>query len=453
MPDALFDFQRHLVEWAVRIGRDAVFADCGLGKTPMQLTWAENIARKADGRVLVLTPLAVGAQTVREGVKFGVECGRSRDGSLPAERIVVANYEMLEHFQAPDFVGVVCDESSILKHFGGTTQKRVARFMSHVPYRLLCTATPAPNDYVELGTSSEALGNLGHSDMLSRFFRQTDNKTKYRMDDVRAHHAKMRQGGSHFAKLAFRASQQIGQWRLKAHAEIPFWRWVASWAKACRKPSDLGFEDGGFILPPFTENHHVVKARTPGAGKLFVTSAVGLGAEREERRRTLVERCEKVAELAAHKNPVIVWTHLNAEADRLEKIIPGAVQVAGANSDAEKEKRLLGFIDGSIRVLITKPKIAGFGLNMQHCAHVITFVTHSYESYYQAVRRCWRFGQKKPVRVDVISTEGESRVAENMARKSEQAAAMFDRILAHMKSAGGVRSTREEVQEEVPQWL
>lgn len=459
MPDFLFDFQRAIVEWAVRKGRAAIFADCGLGKTPCELVWAENVTRHTGGgRVLILTPLAVGVQTVKEGEKFGIECARSRDGRLGTARIVVSNYEQLHQFTAADFSGVACDESSILKHFSGHTQKAVTRFMAKIPYRLLLTATAAPNDYIELGTASEALGELGYTDMLSRFFKQGD-KAKYRQDEVRltSHFAEPLNGnngaGNHFAKLAFRVAQQLGQWRLKPHAEIPFWRWVASWARACRKPSDLGFADGPFILPPLNESVEVVHARRPPDGMLFTLPAFGLGEEREERKRTLAERCERAAELVRHNEPAIVWCHWNTEGNLLEKLIPDAVQVAGADSDNVKEDRLLAFQSGQMRVLITKPKIAGFGLNMQHCAHVVTFVSHSYESYYQAVRRCWRFGQTRPVRVDVIATEGEQRVAANMERKAQMAAVMFDRLVTHMQEAVTQRKDTHEQAMEVPRWL
>lgn len=452
MPDYLFPFQAALAEWSIRKGRAAIFADCGLGKTPMALCWAENVVRHTNRPVLVLTPIAVGIQMLSEGRKFGIECARSRDGTLAAgARVVITNYEQLHHFAADSFGGVVCDESSILKHFSGATQKAVTRFMAKVPYRLLCTATAAPNDYTELGTSSEALGYLGYSDMLSRFFRQSDNQS-HRMQQIKEQKA-VRGGGAYFAKLAFRAAQQIGQWRLKGHAETPFWRWVASWARACRKPSDLGFDDGPFVLPPICERTHTVSAARPPDGMLFTLPAFGLGEEREERRRTLNERCECAAGLARESESAIVWVHLNDEGNLVERLLPDSVQVAGADSDEAKEEKLMAFMAGQARVLVTKAKIAGFGLNLQRCAHVVTFATHSYESYYQSVRRCWRFGQTRPVTVDLVVTEGERRVADNMARKSAQASEMFERMIAHMNDA--MTATREVGAEtvEVPAWL
>lgn len=452
MPEFLFDFQKSLVDWAVRKGRAAIFADCGLGKTPMQLVWAENVVRKTNGRILIFTPIAVGLQTVTEGKKFSIECERSRDGKLPKSKIVITNYEQLSKFNPSDFSGVVCDESSILKHFSGTTQKEVTRFISKIPYRLLCTATAAPNDYVELGTSSEALGELNYSDMISRFFQLNQKGSRDRAE--KSLERMPGDGlGNYYQKLAFRVTQLINQWKLKSHAEIPFWRWVSSWARACRKPEDLGFPNNGFKLPSLTENYHLVKVQKPPDGMLFNLPAFGLGEEREERRRTLKERCEKVAELLNNNSVGISWCHLNPEGDLLEKLIPGSVQVSGRDDDEAKEEKITAFLSGQARVMVTKAKIAGFGLNLQRCAHVVTFVTHSYESYYQSVRRCWRFGQKNPVTVDIVATEGEQKVSQNMARKAEAAVVMFDNLIKYMHEAQSVKRTWKENKMEVPSWL
>lgn len=454
VPDSAFPFQRALIEWTCRKGRAACFADCGLGKTMMQLTWAENVARKTGGRVLVLAPLAVGSQTVREGEKFGIEVAHRRDELHKGDRIVVTNYERLHHFNPEDFSAVVCDESSILKSFGGETRKQVTRFISKTPYRLLCTATAAPNDYIELGTSSEALGELSNSEMLKRFFKYLDDKgqkSEQRLQD--SAEAIIKQDGSYYQKLAYRVAQTIGQWRLKHHAVVPFWRWVSSWARACRTPSDLGFDDGDFILPKLTENHHIITPNEPPPGMLFNCPAFGLGAERDERRRTLDERCDFVASLVNHNRPAVVWCHMNAEGDRLSETIPGARQIAGKTPEDEKLEIYDAFANGSLRVLIIKPKIGAWGLNWQHCNHVVTFATHSYEQHYQSVRRCWRFGQKRPVQVDVISTEGESRVLGNLKRKGERADAMFQHMIREMNNA--VKHTRHETIEQVeaPKWL
>lgn len=441
----LFDFQSALVEWALQ-GRAAIFADCGLGKTPMQLVWAQNVVQHTNRHVLLLTPLAVCGQTLNEARKFGIPCVRSKDGHIPdAPSIVIANYERLHLFDAQHFAGLVCDESSILKHFNGATQKAVTRFALKVPYRLLCTATAAPNDYVELGTSSEVLGELGYSDMLSRFFKQDDQF--HRLNQI-----KNKRGHDLSGQSALLAAG--GKYRLKGHAEIPFWRWVASWAKACRKPSDLGFDDGRFALPALVEREHVVVPDTPPDGFLFTIPTRGLEAERAERRRTLDKRCALVADLTAESPSAVVWCHANAEGDRLERLIPGAVQVSGAQSDDEKEDAYARFASGDARVMVTKPKIGAWGLNWQHCAHVVTFASHSYEQYYQSVRRCWRFGQRSPVTVDIVYTEGEQGVRDNMSRKSQAADQMFARLIEHMTAAQGVAAhTHTSQRIEVPAWI
>lgn len=449
LPDFLFDFQRSLVEWSIKKGRAAIFADCGLGKTAMQLTWAQNVYKHTGKPVLILTPLAVGAQTVAEASRFGVEAARSKDGKTAAP-VTVANYERLHLFDSEDFSGVACDESSIIKHATGATQKAVTRFMSKMRYRTLWTATAAPNDYTELGTSSEALGYLGYSDMLERFFKQMDQKTT---DQYERKIANLEKQANHFAKLSFRVSQAINGWRLKGHAHDHFWRWVCSWARACRKPSDIGFSDRNFHLPALNEREHMVKPERPADGMLFTLPAFGLKEERDERRRTMRERCELVAELVNHKRPAVVWCHLNPEGDLLEELIPGSVQVSGSTDDDEKEKAYEDFASGAARVIITKPKIGAWGLNWQHCNHVVTFASHSYEQYYQSIRRCWRFGQKQPVTVDIIASEGEVRVRENMARKADLADKMFSELVRHMNNSLRIERTTKTIQPEIPAWL
>lgn len=441
LPDFFFDFQRSLTEWSLRKGRSAVFADCGLGKTPMQLVWADQVVRKTNGRVLILTPLAVGPQTIREGEKFGIDCYRCSTGKPKnGASIIVTNYERLRYFKPDDFVGCVCDESSILKSFDGVRRNEITDFMRKLPYRLLCTATAAPNDYVELGTSSEALGELGHIDMLNRFFKNMQNTSDLK--------------GRYRGFSAPRAWEGK-KWRFKGHAELPFWRWVCSWARSIRKPSDLGFDDDGFILPPLIEKEHTIKARRLADGQLFAMPAVGLQEQREERRRTIEERCEKVAELVnSTGKPALVWCQLNAEGDLLERLITDGKQVSGSDSDEAKEERFLSFIDGSLRVLITKPRIAGWGLNMQHCSHVVFFPSHSYEQYYQGVRRCWRFGQKHPVKVDVVGTEGDHEVMESLKRKAQAADVMFSRLVEEMQHAMEVKKVAQfNGHVEVPGWL
>jgi hypothetical protein len=451
LPDCLFPFQRSLTEWALRRGCAAIFADCGLGKTLCQLVWAENVVRKSNGRVLILTPLAVGPQTVREGEKFGIEAAMARDGVLPKERIAIINYEQLHKYSPDDFVGLVADESSRIKHFRGSTQQQVTRFVAKLPYRLLCTATAAPNDYVEFGTSSEALGVMGQVEMLSRFFRQ---EAKVHSLNERGRRQKAAMRGERIQRLAVIAGTGSA-WRLKGHAEVPFWRWVCSWARACRRPSDLGFDDDGFILPDIIERHHEVAAKFLPDGALFARPAFGLEEEREERRRTLRERCERAAELVDHDRPAVIWCHLNAEGDLLEKMIDGSRQVAGADSDEEKVETFQAFTDSNLRVLIVKPKIGAWGLNWQHCSDVVTFASHSFEGYYQSVRRCWRFGQKNRVTVDIVSAEGEAYVRDNMARKAKAAGAMFDALVRYMSESQALTKTSSEdsVYGEVPSWL
>lgn len=432
MPDHLFDYQVALVDWALRLGRGGIFADCGLGKTPMELAWAENVHRHTGKPVLLLTPLAVGFQIVDEAEKFGHEAALSRNGKVTAP-ITVTNYEQLAKFDPDDFGGVVCDESSAIKAFDGETRAIVTEFMRRREYRLLGTATAAPNDWMELGTSSEALGALGYMDMLTRFF-VNDNRTST-------------------ARSRFAAGSRSVGFRLKGHASEPFWRWVASWARAIRRPSDFGFSDEGFVLPPLLEQTHVVEARTSRPDTLFDMPAVGLQEEREETRRTLTERCEAAAAAIADAEHAVAWCHLNDESSLLTSLIDGAVEVTGSDSPDAKEEKLAAFTHGEIRVLVTKPAIGAWGLNWQHCSRMTYFPSHSYEQYYQAVRRSWRFGQKSPVTVDLITTEGGRNILTNLHRKAEQADQMFTELVAHMNDALSVEPYVYDGEIEVPAWL
>ena len=420
LPDFLFPFQRHLVDWAIRMGRCALFEDCGLGKTPQQLVWAENVVRKTNGNVLILAPLAVAPQTIREGDKFGIEVHRSRDGQA-IKGISVINYQQLHKYNPDNYTGIVADESSILKNFDGKTRRLVTQFLAKIPYRLLCTATPAPNDFMELGTSSEALGVMGRNSMLGMFFTNDGESTQ--------------------------------QWRLKGHAKTKFWRWLASWARAVRKPSDLGYEDGDFLLPPLDLKQHTVESEVRN-GYLVPVVASSLSEQRVEKRQSLEKRCGKAAEVLPRKRPCIAWCQLNSESDLLEKLIPDAVQVRGSDSDEVKEERLNAFSAGEIRVLVTKPTIAGFGLNWQHCSDIAYFPTHSHEQFYQAIRRCWRFGQKRKVTCNLVYSDGEREVLSNMLRKERVAVEMYDGICRHM---GEVLQQKEEsngcVRVDVPKWL
>lgn len=435
LPEHLFGFQRALTEWAVMQGRGAIFADCGLGKTPMELAWADQVHRHTGKPVLMLTPLAVGFQAVQEAQKFGHEAGQSRTGHAVAP-ITITNYEQLPKFDPGDFGGVVCDESSILKSFDGVTRAAVTEFMRRIQYRLLGTATAAPNDWIELGTSSEALGGLGYMDMLTRFFTKGNRAVSSR--------GPRRPVGS---------DTGADSYRLKGHAEEPFWRWVASWARAARKPSDLGFEDRAFRLPDLITRQTIVNAERPAEGTLFDVPAVGLREEREENRRTLRERCEAASKALDDAEHAVAWCHLNDESALLTQLIDGAVEVSGSDSPYEKEEKLLAFSAGDIRVLVTKPIIGAWGLNWQHCNRMTYFPSHSYEQWYQAVRRCWRFGQKRDVIVDVIATEGGRNVLANLQRKADQADAMFSALVAHMNDALGIQGHAYDKEVEVPAWL
>jgi hypothetical protein len=430
LPEFLFGFQRHLVDWSIRRGRAAIFADCGLGKTPMELVWADAVHRHTGQPVIIATPLAVGFQFVAEAEKFGIDAAMSRDGTA-AGAITITNYEQLEKFDPFEFAGMVCDESSAIKAFDGVRRAVVTDMMRKMRYRLLGTATAAPNDYIELGTSSEALGELGHVDMLNRFF-----TNKNRTGAV---------GGT---------DSKQGSYRLKGHASEPFWRWIASWARAVRKPSDLGFDDDGFVLPELIERVTKVDPSTPRDGQLFDTPSVGFREEREEVRRTIRERCETAAALLADASPGVAWCHLNDESRMLADMIDGAVELTGSDSVDEKEAKLSAFSRGEIRVLVTKPSIGAWGLNWQHCHRMTFFPSHSYEQYYQAVRRAWRFGQTEPVTVDLVTTAGGSRTLANMQAKAAQADEMFARLIANMDEAVAITHSNNHVTDmEVPAWL
>jgi DNA modification methylase len=405
---ALYPFQAHVVRWALRRGRAAVFADCGLGKTPMQLEWATRVVEHTGGRVLILAPLAVGAQTGREAHKFGVDAVYARDlrnaGSSP---IVVTNYERLERFVGEEWAGIVLDESSILKSYDGKTRRDLTDFAQSIPFRLACTATPAPNATDELANHAEFLGVLTGKEMLALFFTQDGNTT----------HA----------------------WRLKGHARRPFWRWLASWAIAARRPSDLGFDDASFVLPPLRVEQQTVASVSSGTEGLFPVEASTLSERRDARRRSLADRVAGAARLVnGSDEPWVVWCDLNAESEALTAAIPGAVEVRGSDSAEHKERALVDFSEGRVRVLVTKPSIAGFGMNWQHCARMVFVgLSDSYEQFYQAVRRCWRFGQTRPVVAHVVTSEAEGAVVRNIERKERMAEEMMDQLVHHMHEAAG----------------
>jgi len=398
----LFPFQRDIVRWSLRRGKAAIFADCGLGKTPMQLEWARNVCQHTGGNVLILAPLAVSRQTVHEGGKFGVHVTICKSGADVQPGVNIANYERLHKFSSEDFTGIVLDESSILKAQFGMMRHDITDFARSIPYRLAASATPAPNDLVELINHAEFFGIMTEAEIKALFFTQDGNSSN--------------------------------QFRLKRYAEQDFWKWMASWSVALRRPSDLGYADDGFILPSLHINQVTVGLDAFQAGMLFAVEAVGLDEQRRARRASLPDRVAACAELVnASNEPWLVWCDLNDESAALAKAIPDAVEIVGSDSADFKETSMMAFTNGHHRVLVTKPSIAGFGMNWQHCNNVaFVGLSHSYEAYYQAVRRSWRFGQKKPVNVYIITSAAEGSVVANINRKEDQAMDMFEKIVHHM---------------------
>jgi superfamily II DNA or RNA helicase len=419
--DHLFEFQRDIVRWALKRGRAAVFADCGMGKTPMQLEWARVVA-ETQGPVLILAPLAVAQQTVHECEKFYKDLSVYYHREMPevVKGITITNYEMLHKFDASQFVGVVLDESSILKSYEGATRTAILDAFAQTAFRLACTATPAPNDYMELGNHAQFVGSMSRTEMLSMFFVHDGGETQ--------------------------------KWRLKGHAEQDFWRWMASWAVMIRKPSDLGYPDEGFTLPPITLHEHVIKVAHSTAGELFAHEASTL-QERIVARRESVD--DRVAETAALVNgstePWVVWCNLNSESDALRKAIPDAVEIRGSQSPDEKEAGILAFTEGRARVIVSKASMTGFGLNWQHCAHMaFVGLSDSWEQFYQATRRCWRFGQLRRVNVHLIIASTEGAVLNNIKEKDAAAQVMAESIVGHMRAemraslhAGTIRHMNE----------
>jgi len=405
LPESLFDFQSSIVDWACRRGRAAIFADTGLGKTAMQLAWADQVVRQTNRPVLILAPLCVAQQTVREAERMSIDGVRyARTNALViGSRVIMTNYEMMDHFNPADFSGIVLDESSILKSFEGKTRTAIISAFSETPYRLSCTATPSPNDYMELGNQAEFIGLMSRTEMLAQFFTHDGGDTS--------------------------------KWRLKGHGKVRFWEWLATWAVCIRSPVDLGFDGSRYELPPLNFHQHTVDAQFVPEGHLFGTVALTLGDRREAKRASLSERVAKVADLVnSDADYWIVWCNLNAESSALTTAIPGAVEVTGAMPQAEKESRIMAFVRGEIRVIVSKPSIMGWGLNLQHCAKMcFVGLDDSYESYYQSIRRCYRFGQKRPVDVHLVASEGEGAIQKNLERKADQAKEMGNRMVEHMR--------------------
>ena len=403
MNPKLFDHQKAIVRWSVKRGRAAIFADTGLGKSAMEMEFAAQVTEQTGRPVLIVAPLCVAKQFVREGKKFGYDVHYCREQMESRDGINITNYEMLDAFDLHEFSGIVLDESSILKNSTGKTRTAIIKSCQQVQYRLSATATPSPNDWMELGNQAEFLGLMTQAEMLAMFFTHDGGETQ--------------------------------KWRLKGHGAAKFWEWMANWSVCIRKPSDLGFSDDGYDLPPLTLHEHVVEAHKPLDGQLFVTTAQTLTERRQAQRESLRDRVYRVAEIVnASDEQWIVWCHLNDESDALAKLIVGAVSVKGSDSIDAKERAMDGFSAGSVRVLVTKPSIAGFGMNWQHCARMaFVGLSDSFEQYYQAVRRCYRFGQKRPVDVHIVTAETEGAVKANIQRKQAQAAEMADQMVAHMR--------------------
>jgi len=400
-PKAMMPHQRASVTWACKRGRALLAHDTGLGKTIDQLTWADQVVTHTGGPVLLLAPLAVSRQTVREAEKFGLSASLAEsDADIIGPGVYVTNYEKLHHFSTDQFTGVVLDESSILKAMDGKMRKQITDAFSATRYKLSCTATPAPNDYMELGTQAEFLGIMSQVEMLAMFFIHDGSDTS--------------------------------KWRLKNHGKTRFWEWLSTWAMFLQTPADLGFDASGYDLPPV--EYHGYQIETEPDGSLFVEPAQSLQERNQARRSTVEARCQKAAEIVnALDEPAVIWCHLNDESALLTQLIDGAIEVKGADHPDHKAKSMLDFADGSIKALVTKPKIAGFGMNWQSSRHcVFVGLSDSWESYYQAIRRQWRFGQDRTVHCHIISADSEGAVVENIRRKDQQHKELSAAMMRHM---------------------
>jgi hypothetical protein len=407
IPDISFDFQSYIIERAVRKGRMAIFADTGLGKTLMQLSIAKNIVNHTNKRVLILTPLAVGFQFIKEAEKLGVEdVYQTLKGELKG-KIIICNYERLHYLNPSDFVGVICDESSILKNFDGKIKDQVTTFVKKIDYRFLSTATPSPNDFIELGTSSEALGYMGYMDMLGKFFKTNQNSVDSN-------------------------NRNIGEkFYLKPHAERDFFAWVNQWSMMVKMPSDIGFSNERYKLPELLVKTHEVENQSlvdiNGQIQMFVPVAKSITEVRHEQKQTEKQRCEKASSLAYGKTSVY-WCNTNMESKYLKEMDLEASEITGSMPLEKKEDILMAFANGEIKRLITKAKMTSFGLNWQHCNHTVFFPTWSYEQYYQAIRRFWRFGQTKDVTVDLVISDGQKRVIDALQQKTKKAIELHDNL-------------------------
>ena len=406
LPECLKPHQRDIVAWALKRGRSAVFAGTGLGKTLMELSWGDAVATYTGKPVLIFAPLAVSAQHIREAAKFGLHARAVRTQADVLPGINVSNYQKIDHFDLSQFGGIVLDESSILKSTDGHYRNRLIEECKNIPFRMAATATPAPNDFMELGYHAEFLGVMSYTDMLATFFAHDGGDTQ--------------------------------KWRLKGHAENEFWKWMASWGVMLRKPSDLGYPNEGYDLPDLRQTQHLVSvdyAPSMDTGLLFPVEARTMQERLAARRDTVKERVAMAAQITPTDRPFVWWCNLNAEADALARAIPGAVNLSGADNDEAKERKLIDFTEGRIRTLITKPSIAGFGMNWQHCADTgFVGLNDSFEQVYQAIRRFWRFGQIKPVTVHFIAAETEGAVVANLRRKESDAERMQAAMVMHTSS-------------------
>ena len=431
IPDMAFDFQKAIIEKAVSKGRMAIFADTGLGKTLMQVAIAQNIVNHTGGKVLILTPLAVAFQFILESEKLGItDIEYSKDGSH-TKSIVICNYERLHYFNKEEFQGVILDESSILKNFDGKIKNQVTSFVKKIPYRFLSTATPSPNDFIELGTSSEALGYMGYMDMLATFFKNNQNDT----------------GGRN----------NIGnKFYLKPHAEKDFFAWVNQWALMVKMPSDLGFKDTRYVLPKLITNNHTVKNQSlidvNGQIQMFTPIARTMTEVRHEQKETELIRCKKAVELARGKTSVY-WCNTNNESQILKGLDSEAVEIIGSQSIEKKEQILMDFANGKIKRLITKAKITGMGLNWQHCNHCVFFPTWSYEQYYQATRRFWRFGQKNDVTVDLVISDGQTRVIETLQQKTKKSIELYKNLVKSVNNDYNQKTKQFNKKVQLPKFI
>lgn len=420
-PDIGFDFQNYVIEKAVRKGRNANFLDTGLGKTLIQISLAYNVVLHTNKKVLILTPLAVAFQFILEAEKLGIDdIEYSKDGKH-TKNIVICNYERLHYFDSNDFVCVICDESSILKNFDGKIKANVTAFIKKVPYRYLSTATPSPNDFIELGTSSEALGYMGYMDMLGKFFKNNQNSVDSN-------------------------NRNIGEkYYLKPHAEKDFFAWVNQWSIMAKMPSDLGFSNDRYVLPELITNQHTIQNQSlidiNGQVQLFTPMARSMTEVRNEQKQTEEQRCIKAVELAEDKTSVY-WCNTNNESALLKRLDTNAVEIIGSQSIEQKEDILMNFASGKIKRIITKAKITSFGLNWQHCNHSVFFPTWSYEQYYQAIRRFWRFGQKSDVTIDVVISDGQTRVLETLQQKTQKAIELHKKLTENVNQSFEI-STKE----------